>query len=92
MRPALLALDLQHEDVVHVVVVAEALRLRRGDVGVDLHRVAELGGQVLGEVDDRRPEAVQALQHQGGPVGEEPDQGVVADLVGRRPPRPRRRR
>ena len=80
--PALLALDLQHEDVVHVVVIAEALVLRGRDVGIGLHRVTELGGQLLAQRDDRRPDAVQSLQHHRRPVGEQPDELVVADLVG----------
>ena len=80
--PALLAGDLQHEDVVHVVVVAEPLVLRRGDVRVGLDGMAELGRQLLAERDDRRPDPVQALQHHGRAVGEQPDQLVVADLIG----------
>ncbi len=51
--PALLPLDLDDEDVVHVVVVAEACALWRRDVGVDLARVAEVGGQTLREAQDR---------------------------------------
>jgi hypothetical protein len=38
--PALGAVDLQHEHVVGVVVGAEALAARRGQVGVDLQRLA----------------------------------------------------
>ena len=40
--PVLATGDLQDEDVVDVVVRREALVLRRGDVGVDLHRMAQL--------------------------------------------------
>ena len=50
----------------HVVVVGEALVLRGSDVGVGLDGVPEVGGQLLAEVDDRRPDAVQCLQHQRG--------------------------
>ena len=79
--PALLARDLQHEHVVDVVVVAEALVLRRGHVRVRLHRVPEVGGQPLAEGHHRRPHPVQCLQHHRRAVGEQPDQRVVADLV-----------
>ena len=68
----LVAGDLQDEDVVDVVVVAEPLRLRRRDVGVDLHGVPEVRAEGLGEVDERGVGAVQALQHDRGAVGEEP--------------------
>ena len=47
--PALLALDLQHEHVVDVVVIAESLVLRRRDVRVGLHGMAELGRQLLAQ-------------------------------------------
>ena len=90
-RPALAPGDLQDEHVVDVVVRREALVLRRGDVGVDLHRVAELGGQPGAEVDQRRPGAVQGLQHERGAVGERAEHLVVGDLVGDRRRRRRRR-
>ena len=80
--PVLLAGDLQHEDVVHVVVRAEPARGRRGDVGVDLRGVAQVGGELVGELDQRRPEPVQALQDDGAAVGEQPQDGVGGDLVG----------
>ena len=80
-EPPLLPRDLQYEHVVHVVVVAEALRLRRGHVGVDLDGVAEVRGERLGEVDDRRVRAVQGLQHDRRAVREEPGQCGVVDLV-----------
>ena len=80
--PLLATGDLEDEDVVDVVVVVEALVLRWSDVGVGLDRVPEVGGQLLAEVDDRRPDAVQGLQHEGGAAGEERGQLVVADLVG----------
>jgi hypothetical protein len=73
--------DLEDEDVVHVVVRAEAARPRGCDVGVALRRVAELGGEPGGEVDDGRPRAVEPLQHDRGAVREEGGDGVVADLV-----------
>ena len=43
--PALRSLDLQNEDVVDVVVIVEPTVLRRGDVGIGLHRMSELGAQ-----------------------------------------------
>jgi hypothetical protein len=79
--PALLAGDLQDEDVVGVVVGREALRLARRDVGVDLDRVPEVGDQLAGEVHQRRPHPVQPLQDEGVAVDEQVEQPVVDDLV-----------
>ena len=79
--PALLAGELEDEDVVDVVVRGEPARRRGRDVRVDLDRVPELAGQRSGEVDDRRPEPMERLQHDRRAVGEEArDRGVV-DLV-----------
>jgi hypothetical protein len=64
--PALAAVDLEDEHVVGVVVDAEPARSGRGDVGVDLDGVGQGELEVAGEADQRRPEAVQALQHDGG--------------------------
>ena len=80
--PAFRPFDLEDEDVVHVVVVAEALILRRSDVGIGLNRVSELGRQSLAEFDDRRPDPVQGLEDQRRPIREQADELVVADLVG----------
>ena len=82
--PVLLAAHLQHEDVVHVVVVAEAGALTGSDVGIGLHGMPELLSQRLAEVDERTPGAVEALQDDGRASGEEPQQLVVAHLVGDR--------
>ena len=59
--PALAAVDLQHEDVVGVVVRGEALRSGRRDVGVALGAVAELGGEPAAEAHQRRVDAVQRV-------------------------------
>ena len=67
-----------------VVVVAEAGVLTRGDVGVGLDGMAQLLRELLGEVDERTPGAVQALQDDGRPAREEAEQLVVAHLVGDR--------
>ena len=80
--PSLLSFDLQHEDIVYVVMGAEALILRGSDVRVGLHRMAELGGELLAELENRRPDAVQRLQDQRRSVCKEPDQPVVAYLIG----------
>ena len=80
--PPLLSFDLQHEDIVYVVMGAEALILRGSDVSVGLHRMAELCGELLAELENGRPYAVQRLQYQGRSVGKEPDQLVVAYLIG----------
>jgi hypothetical protein len=79
--PPLLTGDLQDEHVVDVVVVAEALVLRWCDIGVDLHGVAELTGERLGELDDRAPGPVQPLEHEGRALGEVVQHGVVTHLV-----------
>jgi hypothetical protein len=80
--PALAAGDLEHEDVVHVVVVVEATGLRRSDVSVDLHGMAEVGRELLGEVDERRPGPVQCLEHERRAVGEQRRELGVVHLVG----------
>ena len=79
--PVLLAGHLQDEDVVDVVVRAEPAGGRRRDVGVDLRRVAQVGGQLVGELDQRRPQPVQALQDDGAAVGEQPQHRVGGHLV-----------
>jgi hypothetical protein len=60
----------------------EALVLRGSDVRVRLHRMTELGREPLTELQDGRPHAVQRLQYQRRAVGEEPDELVIADLIG----------
>ena len=89
--PVLLAGDLEDEDVVHVVVVVEAPVLRRGDVGVGLHRVAEVGGELLGR--RRRP----AARCGAGPAARSSRRrrraaGPCRHSPGRRCRRPRHRR
>jgi hypothetical protein len=69
--------DLEDEDVVGVVVDPQPARRRRGQVGVDLHRVGQEQLQVAAEGGQRRPEALQALEHDGGPGGE-----LAEDLPG----------
>jgi hypothetical protein len=44
--------------------------------------VAEVGGELVGELDQRRPQPVQALQDDGAAVGEQPQHRVGGDLVG----------
>jgi hypothetical protein len=44
--------------------------------------MAEVGGQLVGELDQRRPEPVQALQDDCAAVGEQPQDGVGGHLVG----------
>ena len=77
----LLALDLHDEHVVDVVVVVEAPVLWWRHVGVHLHRVAQVGGEVLRGGDDRRPGAVQPLEHDARASGEQTQHAVLADLV-----------
>ena len=80
--PLLLAFDLQHEDVVYVVMSAEPLVLRGSDVRVGLHRMTELGSEPLTEFQDWWPRAMQRLQHQSRALGEEPDELVITYLIG----------
>jgi hypothetical protein len=61
--PLLLAGDLEHDDVMRVVVDCEALRATRGVVRIRLGRVAELGLEPAAEPGQRRPVQVQALEH-----------------------------
>ena len=42
----------------------------------------ELGGEFGAEGDQRRPDPVQGLQHDGRPVGDERQHPVIGDLIG----------
>jgi len=64
-HPSLGTGDLKHEDVMHVVVRGKSLRLLRGDVGVDLNRMAELLPERTCEGNERWPESVQRLEDEG---------------------------
>jgi hypothetical protein len=61
--PALLTGHLQHEHVVHVVVRIETARGRGCHVGVHLRGMPQLAHERTREGHERRPRAVQALQH-----------------------------
>ncbi len=90
-RPVLGARQLQHEHVVHVEMGRETPGGRRGDVGVGLHRVPELGPEPGRELDHRCPQPMQRLEHDGRAVGELPGNGVVPNLIpdfGTHSPRP----
>ena len=50
--------------------------------------MTEVGGQRAGEVDQRWPQPVQALQHDRVPVGEQREHPVVGDLVADQGPVP----
>jgi hypothetical protein len=80
-QPPFLAFDLQHEDVVHVVMSAEALILGWSDVRVGLYGMAQFGSESLAELKNRRPDAMQGLQHQSRAVSKEPDELVITDLI-----------
>src|SRR4029453_1284827 len=79
--PTLLPVNLQNKDVVHVVVGAEPLILWRRHVRVGLHRMAELGGEPLAELQNAPPGSMQGLEHKGRAVRKETDQLVLAHLV-----------
>src|SRR4029453_7500555 len=79
--PPLLPVNLENKDVVHVVMGAETLILWRRHVRVGLHRMAELCGEPLAELENRRPGSMQGLQHKGRAAGKETDQFVLAHLV-----------
>ena len=78
--PVLAPGHLQHEHVVHVVVRGEALVLRRGDVGVDLHRVAELVGE------PRRRSRPAAARCGAGPAAPASSRRPARPAPCRRPP------
>ena len=61
-EPALLARDLEREDVVRVVVDGQALRLARREVRVRLRRVAELALEHAAELGEGWPVEVQPLE------------------------------
>ena len=79
--PAFGAVDLQHEHVMGVVVGGEALVAGRRQVRVDLQRLAQFGAEPAGEVDQRRPDPVQALQDERGAVRVQLQDLVVDHLV-----------
>jgi hypothetical protein len=69
-HPLLAAVGLEREHIVGIVVHAQSLRDRRGDVGVCLDRVGEGQLQVADQPRDRLPVPVQSLQHDGRAVSE----------------------
>ena len=73
-----------HEHVVGVVVGSESLRGRRSEVGVDLNGVTQVRNKLAGELDQRRPGAVQALEDHGRTIGVCLGDGVRVDLIGDR--------
>jgi hypothetical protein len=80
--PMLDAGHLQHEHVVRVVMDVEALRDRRSQINVHLHRVRQLDLELAAEVRQRRPKAVDRLQHDRGAVREQlVDASGVDDVV-----------
>ena len=84
--PALLARDLEHEDVVDVVVRREPPRGGWRHVRVDLHGMADVVPQASRELDHGRPDAVERLEDDRRPVGEEPCDRRLVDLVPDRGP------
>ena len=82
--PLLGAVGLEDEDVVAVGVDGEALRAGRRQVGVGLARVAELELELGDQVAQRRPVAVQPLQHHGGAGVELGEQPSGVDQAGQR--------
>jgi hypothetical protein len=65
----------------YVVVRSEPAVLRGRDVRIDLNRVAQLCCQVGGKVDEWRPCAMKALQHQGAAAAHLRQDSVVGCLV-----------
>src|SRR3954465_3808553 len=61
--PVLVALALQYEHVVDVVVRIERTAFRRRDVGVGLHRVPQIVDHAPDEVDERWRQHVQSLKY-----------------------------
>ena len=75
-------MGLEDEDVVGVAVHREALRPGRGQVGVGLAGVPERELQLGDQPGERRPVAVQALQHDGGAALEQVDDLARIDQAG----------
>ena len=87
--PLLATRDLEDEDVVHVVVVVEAVVLRGRDVGVGLDGMPRSAASCWQKAMIGGHDAVQRLEHEGGAAREERGELVVAHLVrdaGARPP------
>ncbi len=82
--PELGAVGLEDEDVVAVAVHREALRAGRGQVGVGLAGVPELDLEVGDQPRQRRPVAVQALEHDRRPAVEEGGDLARVDQSGER--------
>ncbi len=85
-EPALLAGDLEDEDVVRVVVHGEALRAARRVVGVDLNAETERLLELPAEDRQRQPVDVQRLQDDGGarlPLGEDAGTSTAFVKAGR---------
>src|SRR5215208_4729900 len=80
--PLFLTCKQEDEDVVYVVVSAEALVLWRRDVGVGLNRMTEFSGEPLAELENGRPNAMKGLQHERRAVGKQLGEPVIAHLVG----------
>jgi hypothetical protein len=79
--PPLVAGDLKNEDIMHVVVGGEPSIFRRRDVRIDLNWMTQLCGQVGGKVDDWRPGAMKALQHQRAAAAQLGQDPVVGRLI-----------
>ena len=79
--PPLAPVELQHEHVVEVEVQLQALGRRRRQVGVDLHGVAEVEGQVVGQPGQAGIAELQPLQHHRGPGGVQLEHAVGLDDV-----------
>ena len=62
-EPALLARDLEREDLVRVVVHGQPLRAARRVVRVRLRRMTELRLELAAVAREREPEMVQPLEH-----------------------------
>ena len=91
--PGLVPGRLEDQHVMVVGVPGEPPGAGRREVGVGLHRVAQLAFEAPAQVDQRRPGALQGLEHQGGAtVDRLGDLGHVGHVVEGGAPHPDRRR
>ena len=91
-RPHLVPVDLQGEHGVPVDVAAKGRRARRAEVGVGLHRMADLRFEGGAELGQRQPRPLEALEDDRGAAVDEVEDAVdVRHFVDDAPRHPRRR-
>ena len=80
-QPSFATRELQHENVVYIVMRSEPRVLRRRYIGIDLHRMSELRRKLIGKRLNRRPRSMNALQYERGAPSEFRKDFIVGDLI-----------